>query len=74
MKTLKCLPDLEAETGETVMAKMDEMGLPTVEDHFVMLTAEGAGVRACPLNIALFGMTRDEFVEGVNLADPAKYY
>lgn len=74
MKTLTCLPDEPRETGAAVMAKMDEMGLPLVEDLFVMLIAEGATVLACPLNLALFGMTPKDLVDGVKVADPAKYY
>ena len=74
MKTLTCLPDEPPEIGKAVMDKMDEMGLPLVEDLFVMLIAEGATVLACPLNLALFGMTPKDLVDGVTPADPAKYY
>jgi peroxiredoxin family protein len=74
MKTLTCLPDEPKERGAAVMAKMDEMGLPLVEDLFVMLIAEGASVLACPLNLALFGMTPEDLADGVKVADPAKYY
>jgi peroxiredoxin family protein len=74
MKTLTCLPDEPREIGEAMMAKMDEMNLPLVEDLFVMLIAEGATVLACPLNLPLFGMTPKDLVDGVKVADPAKYY
>jgi len=74
MKTLTCLPDKPREIGEAMMAKMDEIGLPLVEDLFVMLIAEGATVLACPLNLSLFGMTPKDLVDGVKPADPAKYY
>jgi peroxiredoxin family protein len=74
MKTLTCLPDEPREIGEAMMAKMDEIGLPLVEDLFVMLIAEGATVLACPLNLPLFGMTPKDLVDGVKVADPAKYY
>jgi len=74
MKTLTCLPDEPPEVGKAVMDRMDEMGLPLVEDLFVMLIAEGATVLACPLNLALFGMTPKDLVDGVKVADPAKYY
>lgn len=74
VKDLKCLPDAPKEIGEAVMAKMDELGLPLAEDLFVMLIAEGATVLACPLNLALFGMTPRDLVDGVKVADPAKYY
>ena len=74
VQTLKCLPDAPPEIGDAVMKKMDDMGLPTVEDLFVMLIAEGATVLACPLNISLFEMTPRDLVDGVKVADPVKYY
>src|SRR3970040_3089450 len=48
MKTLTCLPDEPPEVGKAVMDKMADMGLPLVEDLFVMLIAEGATGLACP--------------------------
>ncbi len=74
VQTLKCLPDAPPEVGDAVMKKMDDMGLPMIEDLFVMLIAEGATVLACPLNISLFEMTPRDLVDGVKVADPAKYY
>ncbi len=74
VKDLRCLPDEPPEVGKAVTAKMNEMGLPLVEDLFVMLIAEGATVLACPLNLTLFGMTPRDLVDGVKVADPAKYY
>ncbi|MBF0319561.1 MAG: DsrE/DsrF/DrsH-like family protein [Nitrospirae bacterium] len=71
---LKCLPDQPIEVGEAVMKKMDDMNLPSVEDLFIMLIAEGAKILACPLNTALFEMASNDLVEGVVLADPARYY
>ncbi|OIP65852.1 MAG: hypothetical protein CO150_06540 [Nitrospirae bacterium CG_4_9_14_3_um_filter_53_35] len=74
VKDLKCMPDAPEEVSNAVMKKMEEMNLPTVEDLFVMLHMEGARLLACPLNVPLFGMNRDNFVEGVEIADPATYY
>ncbi|MEW6417588.1 MAG: DsrE/DsrF/DrsH-like family protein [Nitrospirota bacterium] len=74
VKELKCLPDLPEEMGDAVMKRMEEMELPTVEDLFIMVIAEGATVFACPLNIPLFGMRPGDLIEGVRVADPAKYY
>lgn len=71
---LKCMPDMPKEVSDAVMKKMDEMNLPSVEDLFIMLIAEGATVLACPLNISLFEMTPSDLVDGVKVADPAKYY
>ncbi len=71
---LKCLPDQPKEVGDAVMKRMEEMELPSVEDLFVMLHMEGATLLACPLNVPLFGMSKADFVEGVELANPATYY
>lgn len=74
VKELKCMPDASKEMGDAVMKKMEEMGLPSAEDLFIMLIAEGAIVLACPLNISLFEMVPSDLIDGVKVADPAKYY
>ncbi len=74
VKELKCMPDQPKEVGDAVLKKMEEMNLPEVEDLFIMLNAEGAKVLGCPLNIPLFGMTKADLIEGVEIADPATYY
>lgn len=74
VKQLKCLPDQPKEEGESVMKKMEEMELPTVEELFFMLIAEGGTVLACPLNVSLFNISRQQLIDGVKVADPAKYY
>jgi peroxiredoxin family protein len=71
---LKCMPDEPKEVSDAVMKRMEEMDLPTVEDLFVMLIAEGASVLACPLNMPLFGMEDDDLLDGVEVANPAIYY
>jgi len=43
--------------GNTVMEKMEEMELPTVEATFFILMAEGATIYGCPLNLSLFNAT-----------------
>ncbi len=73
LNTLTCLPD-QPEAGEAVRKRMDELDLPLLEDLFVALIAEGATVLACPLNLSLFAMTERDLVDGVKVADPAKYY
>jgi peroxiredoxin family protein len=74
VKDLKCLPDQPKEVGDAVLKRMEDMELPSVEDLFVMLHMEGARLLACPLNVPLFGMSKANLIEGVELADPAKYY
>lgn len=74
VKDLKCMPDQPEEIGEAVMKRMEEMELPTVEEMLFMLYKEGAKMLACPLNVPLFGMSKSDFVEGVELANPATYY
>ncbi len=74
VKELKCLPDQPKEMGDAVMKRMEEMELPSVEELLFMLWKEGAQMLACPLNVPLFGMSKADFVEGVELANPAVYY
>ncbi len=74
LKDLKCLPDQPKEVGDAVMKKMEEMNLPDVEDLYIMLNAEGAKLYGCPLNMPLFGMTKDDLVDGAEIADPATFY
>ena len=74
MKILTCLKDEPPEVGQAVMKRMDELDLPLIEDMFVMLIAEGATVLACPLNLSLFAMAERDLVDGVKIADPARYY
>lgn len=62
---LKCMPDGPKEVSDAVMKRIDEMDLPTIEDLFVMLIAEGATVLACPLNMPLFSMGDDDMLDGV---------
>jgi peroxiredoxin family protein len=71
--SLACMPDMP-EQGAAVMRRMDELDLPLLEDMFVALVAEGATLLACPLNVPLFGMSVNDLVDGVKLADPATYY
>jgi predicted peroxiredoxin len=68
------MPDAPKEVSDAVMKRMEEMELPSVEDLFVMLIAEGATVLACPLNMPLFRMEDADLVDGVRVADPATYY
>lgn len=74
VKDLKCLPDQPQEMGDAVMRRMKKMELPTAEELLFVLYKEGAQMFACPLNVPLFGMSEKDFVDGVELANPATYY
>lgn len=74
VKELKCMPDQSKEISDAVMKMMEEMELPLVEELLFMLYKEGAQMLACPLNVLLFGMLKTDFVEGVELSNPAVYY
>ncbi len=71
---LVCMPDQPKEGSDAVMKRMEDMNLPTAEDLLFMLYKEGARLLACPLNVPLFAMTKKDFVDGVEIADPAAYY
>lgn len=74
VNSLKCMPDQPEEMVDAVMKRMDEMNLPGVEDMLFYFYKEGGKILACPLNVPLFGMSPADFVEGVEIANPATYY
>ena len=74
VKDLKCLPDKPKKEGETVMTMMEDMDLPSAEDLFFMLIAEGGTVLACNLNVALFKIPPKQLIDGVKVVCPAKFY
>lgn len=74
INNLQCLPDQSKETGDLVVKRMKEMGIPDLEDLFTMLRMEGAQLLVCPLNAQLFGMSSADLLEGVEFDNPATYY
>jgi|GEM_PF-616684 peroxiredoxin family protein len=71
---LKCLPDQPEDVQKEIMNKMDELLLPSVDEMLYMLHAEGAKLLACPLNKDIFDFKKEDFVEGVEIANPATFY
>jgi predicted peroxiredoxin len=68
------LPDQPEKEQQKVMDRMEAMNLPMPEDMLLMLHMEGAGLLACPLNKSVFEFNDDDFIEGIELADPETYY
>ena len=71
---LVCLPDQPQEVQDVVVKKMDEMNLPEISLLMETLYYEGATLLACPLNLSVFDMSKDDLVLGVTVADPSTYY
>ncbi len=71
---LVCLPDQSQEVQDAVVKKMEEMDLPEISLMMETLHYEGATLLACPLNLNVFGMSKNDLVLGVTVADPATYY
>lgn len=71
---LVCLPDQPQEVQDAVVKKMEEMDLPEISLMMETLYYEGATLLACPLNLNVFGMSKEDLVLGVTVADPATYY
>ena len=71
---LVCLPDQPQEVQDAVVKMMEEMDLPEISLLMETLYYEGATLLACPLNLSVFGMSKNDLVLGVTVADPATYY
>jgi peroxiredoxin family protein len=70
---LKCMPD-EPGAGDAIIKRMDELDLPSAEDLLFFFLAEKGTVYACPLNTQLFNISKNDLYDGVQIADPARFY
>ncbi len=74
INSLQCLPDQSKEIADLIAMRMQEMGIPEIEELFTMLRMEGAQLLACPLNAELFGISQADLLDGVAFDDPSTYY
>jgi peroxiredoxin family protein len=45
--------------------KMDNMGVPPVREYLEMLCDAGAKMYACKMSVDMFGLTKNDFIPGV---------
>ncbi|MEW6718118.1 MAG: DsrE/DsrF/DrsH-like family protein [Chloroflexota bacterium] len=59
------LPGMTAVATALLHSKMKKLDVPPVREYLQMLADAGAELYACKMTVDMFGLTKDDFVEGV---------
>ncbi len=59
------LPGMTAVATALMKKKMDELDVPPVREMLEMLADAGAKLYACKMTVDMMGLTKDDFIEGV---------
>ena len=62
---LGIIPGMTAFTSWFMKKKMAKIGAPPVDEYLQMLVDAGAHMYACKMSVDMFGLTKEDFVEGV---------
>ena len=62
---LAVLPGMTAMATKLLKDKMAALGVPEVKEYLQMLVDGGAKLYACKMSVDLFGLTKADFVDGV---------
>jgi peroxiredoxin family protein len=59
------LPGMTAVATKLMKDKMSKLGVPPVGEYLQMLVDGGAKLYACKMSVDMFGLKKEDFVEGV---------
>ncbi len=59
------LPGMTAVATKLMKDKMQQLGVPPVGEYLQMLVDGGAKLYACKMSVDMMGLTKDDFVDGV---------
>jgi peroxiredoxin family protein len=59
------LPGMTPFATKLMNDKMKTLGVPCVREYLQMLVDGGAHLYACKMTVDMFGLTKDDFVDGV---------
>lgn len=62
---LGVLPGMTAFATKIMKDKMQKLEIPTVREYLEMLVDGGAKLYACKMSVDMFGLKKEDFVEGV---------
>jgi peroxiredoxin family protein len=58
-------PGMTAFATHLMKKKMEDLGVPSVREYLEMMSDAGAKMYACKLSVDMFGLTKDDFIDGV---------
>ncbi|CAG0973786.1 Sulfur carrier protein DsrE2 [Anaerolineae bacterium] len=59
------IPGMTAFASTLMNSKMKKLGVPTVREYLQMLVDGGAKLYACKMSVDMFGLKKEDFIEGV---------
>jgi peroxiredoxin family protein len=59
------LPGMTPFATALMKSKMEKLEVPTVREYLQMLVDGGAKLYACKMSVDMFGLTKDDFIDGV---------
>ena len=59
------LPGMTAFASNLMTKKMDALEVPPVREYLQMLVDAGAKLYACKMSVDMFGLEKDDFIDGV---------
>ena len=62
---LSIIPGMTAFTSWFMKKKIKEVGAPPVDEYLQMMVDGGAKLYACKMSVDMFGLKKEDFVEGV---------
>jgi len=62
---LGVLPGMTAFATGLMKSKMEKLEVPPVREYLQMLVDAGAKLYACKMSVDMFGLAKDDFIEGV---------
>ena len=59
------IPGMTAFASSLMKKKMKGLGVPTVKEYLEMMVDAGAKLYACKMSVDMFGLKKEDFVDGV---------
>ena len=59
------IPGMTWFASTLMKSKMKGLGVPTVREYMEMLSDAGAKMYACKMSVDMFGLTKNDFIDGV---------
>ncbi|MFZ2446098.1 MAG: DsrE/DsrF/DrsH-like family protein [Syntrophobacteraceae bacterium] len=71
--TMGAIPGMSSVATKMMRKKIDDAGIPSLEDLMEMAQIEGVKFIACQMTIDMMGLSPDDFIEGVEIQNAAAY-
>lgn len=71
--TMGAIPGMSSVATRMMRKKIDDAGIPTLEELMEIAMVEGVKFVACKMTIDMMGLSEDDFIEGVEIQNAEQY-